>query len=1284
VRRLMIAAAILLCFYLSSPTFAQTTNATVGGTVSDATGALIPGVEITATNTQTGIINTTLTNESGAYQFASLQSGSYKFSANLAGFQPHVSDIVLGVSQQVRLNFTLPVAAVGTEIDVTETADSVLATTSASVGSALSETQVSYLPLATRNVLDLIQTTAGSNQRDGFNGAFAGNRTSAANVTLNGVVVTDGRNDAGASSVTNVTPDLVEEVRIIVSPADAEMGRGSGQVQLVTRSGTNQFRGSAFWTNGNSAFNANTWRNNLEGREKNYQNRNQYGFRLGGPIVKNKTFFFFLFEGNRVATREYVTGPVLTAEARQGIFRYYPGVQNGNAISSNPTVDVNGNPVTPIGATGPLTQFSVFGPGRDTFRPGFDPSGYMQALIAKMPLPNDFTTGDGLNTAGIRFVRRMYGYDQASYLGGGSPDVNRDQFNIRLDHNFNQNHKLSFSASLQKDTTSTNPTGVSIWPDGFNGWVIKKPHVYSLSLVSTLSPTMVNEFRFGNRDSSNEAYTAVDKKNPKGFFKLPENNSMPYIPRPVLFPNNLIGTGSSRGNTAPLWSYADTLSTTKGLHAFKFGGEVRFISNPGFVVDDPPQAFFGAGSVAVTGIDGTIPGLIGANQTTARNLLIDLAGSIGNVRETFNISSPSDKAFKNYLEMPESWRYWHSNEFSAFFKDDWKVRPSLTLNLGVRYDWYGVPYDDHGFMAAPVGGSKGLFGISGTSYADMYQPGRLNGSLTVVEFVGKDSPNPDRKIYKDDWNNFGPAVGVSWSPSFLGKDKTVFRAGYGISYQHAAELRLFNADVGRIPGVSNRVMYTPATYQSLANLSLPVPNSITEPLKVIPLTERTQTLNAWDSNTVSPYVQNFNFEIQRELATNLTVEARYIGSKGTKLFGGIPLNNVNIFESGILEAFNNTRAGGNAPLFDKMLNGLNLGLGPINGTTVTGSASLRNNTLSRAFLANGDVGQFADFLNRSTTVTGQGGGLIRNGGFPENLIVVNPQFAIVSMYSNPGNSTYHSMQLQLTKRGRTFNTQASYTWSRALGEQDLDERTTYLDPRNRSLNKTLLGFNRTHDFRANGSYQLPFGPNQRFLSSAPGWVSRLVENWRFSTIFGLSSGVPLSIIASTSSVTEATVAVGSSQVAFNRPDIVGDFPKSSGKVTKVPGGAMYFAGLRQVVDPEGATVTPLQGLNSNFSNLAIADSSGRLLLVNPAPGKVGTLGSKWIEGPGSLRFDINLDKRITVAEKKELEFRVDILNALNHPNFDNPVSLDINDINFGRIQSATGNRLIVIGARVNF
>jgi hypothetical protein len=1278
-RRVNIVAALLLCLSLSPLTFAQTTNATVGGTVSDATGALIPGVEITTTNTQTGIVNKTLTNESGAYQFASLQSGSYRFTAELAGFQTRVSETALGVSQQVRLNFTLQVGSLATEVDVTETADSVLATTSSSVGSVLSESQVSFLPMATRNVLDLIQTTAGTNTRDGFSGAFAGNRTSAANVTLNGVVVTDGRNDAGASSVTNVTPDLVEEVRVIVSPADAEMGRGSGQVQLVTRSGTNQYRGSVFWTNANSALNANTWRNNLERREKDYKNRNQFGGRIGGPIIKNKTFFFFLFEGNRVATREYVTGPVLTAQARQGIFRYFPGVQGGNAISSNPTVDVNGNPVTPRGATGPLTSFSVF--GRDPFRPGIDPTGYMQALIAKMPLPNDFTTGDGLNTAGIRFVRRMHGYDTASYLGGGSPDVNRNQFNVRVDHNFNASHKLSFTASLQEDTTSTNPTGVSIWPDGFNGWVIKKPHVYSASLVSILSATMVNEFRFGNRDSSNDAFTAWDPANPKGFFKLPSSNGMSFIPRPVLFPSNLIGTGSSRGNTAPLWSYADTLSVTKGLHAFKFGGEFRNIANPGFVTDDPPAVNFGAGSVAVTGIDATaFPGLFGNDQTTARNLLIDLAGSVASIRETFNIKDPTDTKFLTSLEMAQSWRYWHTNEFSGFFKDDWKIRPNLTLNLGARYEWYGVVYDEHGLMAAPVGGTKGLFGISGTSFDDLYQPGRTNGSLTVMEFVGKNSPNPDKKIYKDDWNNWAPFVGLSWSPT----DKTVIRAGYGLSYQHAAELRLFNSDVGRAPGVSNAVSYSPAAYQNLASVSLPVPQTILRPLLPIPVTERTQTLNAFDSNLVSPYIQNFNLEIQHELATNLTVEARYIGSKGTKLFGGIPLNDVNIYENGILDAFNITRAGGNSPLLDQMLRGLNLGSGAVNGTSVTGSASLRNNTSTRAFLANGDVGQFADFLNRSTTVTGQGGGLVRNGGFPENLIVPNPQFNQVSMYSNSGNSSYHSMQLQVTKRGRGIVGQGSYTWAKGLGEQDLDGRTSYLDPRNRSLNKTRLGFSRTHEIRGNASYGLPFGPGQRWIANAPGFFSRLVENWRVSGIFGLSSGAPLNIIATSSTITQFT---------DQRPVIVGAFPKSSGKVTFDSRGAYYFPDLKQVQDTVGLAPvcsSPSSGSNcsttlpSQYSNLAIADSSGRLLLVNPAPGKLGTLGNGWIEGPGSIRFDVNLDKRISIDENKSLEFRVDIIDVLNHPNYDNPVSLDINNINFGRIQSATGNRSIVIGARVNF
>src|SRR5215510_7857934 len=348
-----IAQAFLLGSLVLANAFGQTTNATLGGTVTDASGALIPGVTITATNTQTGIVNTAVTNEAGAYQFASLQNGRYNVRAELPGFQSQARNgFDLGVSQQVRLNFVLQVGNVAQSVDVNVAADTLIATTSSSVGAVLPEYKVRDLPLATRNVIDLVGTTAGASSS-----SFAGGRMSAINVTRDGVTTTDGRYSAqmGVSTTTYVSPDLVEEVRVIVAPADAELGRGSGQVQMATRAGTNQLRGSVFWTNRNSKFDANSWLNNFNGARKDYRNGNQFGGRVGGPVVKNKTFFFFLFEGQRFVTKKQFTGPVLTAEARQGLFRFYPGIQNGNAISNSPTVDRAGNPVKPAGATAGLT-----------------------------------------------------------------------------------------------------------------------------------------------------------------------------------------------------------------------------------------------------------------------------------------------------------------------------------------------------------------------------------------------------------------------------------------------------------------------------------------------------------------------------------------------------------------------------------------------------------------------------------------------------------------------------------------------------------------------------------------------------------------------------------------------------------------------------------------------------------------------------------------------------------------------------------------------------------------
>src|SRR5437870_2509691 len=280
--------AIFVSLAICANVFAQTSNATLGGTISDSTSALIPGVTITATNTQTGIVSTVVSNETGAYQFASLQTGIYKVTAELSGFQTQTyNDVTLGVAQQVRLNFLLQVGAQAQTVDVSVAADTLIATTSSSVGAVLPEYKLRDLPLATRNALDLVATTAGTQQ-----GSFAGSRSVAVNTVRDGVPASDGRYDVGVSASTYVSPDLVEEVRVIVAPADAEMGRGSGQVQMSTRSGTNQLRGSAFWVNRNSALSANSWGNNFNHVGKDYRNGNQFGARIGGPVIKNKTFFF--------------------------------------------------------------------------------------------------------------------------------------------------------------------------------------------------------------------------------------------------------------------------------------------------------------------------------------------------------------------------------------------------------------------------------------------------------------------------------------------------------------------------------------------------------------------------------------------------------------------------------------------------------------------------------------------------------------------------------------------------------------------------------------------------------------------------------------------------------------------------------------------------------------------------------------------------------------------------------------------------------------------------------
>jgi hypothetical protein len=313
---------MVLCLYAAPEAMAQQT-ATVIGTVSDATGALIPSAEVTATNTNTGIATTRISNETGSYTLPSLQPGRYEIKVSLPGFSDATIQINLSPNQTYRQNFQLQVGTVATAVEVISDADALLATTGASIGDALPENEVVALPLPTRDVFDLLNTTAGLvRTADGDATNFVGTRNSAVATTRDGIPVSDGRyrNWNGAFSATYSSPDLVEEVQISVGTVDAAAGRGSSQVRLQTRSGTNEYHGALFWTTNNSVLNANNWFDNLLGNDKDWTNRNQYGGRLGGPIVRNKAFFFVLIDNQEYRTRENVTASVLTAQARQGIF----------------------------------------------------------------------------------------------------------------------------------------------------------------------------------------------------------------------------------------------------------------------------------------------------------------------------------------------------------------------------------------------------------------------------------------------------------------------------------------------------------------------------------------------------------------------------------------------------------------------------------------------------------------------------------------------------------------------------------------------------------------------------------------------------------------------------------------------------------------------------------------------------------------------------------------------------------------------------------------------------
>jgi hypothetical protein len=1386
-KSLLAIAAGLVSLAICSDALAQAGNASVGGFVQDSTNAYIPGVTVTATNRQTGVVTSVISNESGTYNIPSLLPGTYRLSAELPGFKTQVyNDVQLGGNTAARYNFVLEVGALTDSVEVTAETTALIAESSPTVGQVLTEDKIRDLPLVSNNVLDLMKTMPGV--RGGiFSSAttFAGISASAVNTTRDGLSVQEGRYAFGVGSTTLVNPDMVGEFRVILAPVDAETGRGNGQVQIITRSGTNQFRGAAVWNVTNSALDANTWSNNKQivrgvwtPARQNWQNEHEYTVSLGGPIKRNQTFFFFLWDQQFERARTQMRPIVLTDCARNGIFRYWEGYQNGNintvvsglatANPVRPSVDSSGNPLRPetnangTPYTGQLRYFSVFGPLSNTparpdcsdatvqqgapwdaNRPGMDPVGMTQRYLGFMPRANIFDGGDGLNTAIHQWQFAAHGDGNLSTASGTSFFADHRQANLKIDHILNSRHKIAVNGSYQVVPNDYIPvSGPTVqWPDGYLSRTLRKPRVLTVNFTSTLTPTLLNEARYGYRANWHYVWApweVPDEKAREVPLSLLRNGSngipIAYTPATVgglTTVSFTCNTGcAQQGNYTPLYQYADTLSWTKGRHAFKGGVDIRFAFTKGYETPTAPipKAFGGAGQNPNQRFSNNtaMPGFVSNNQTLANSLLYFLSGSLDRAQMYYHIYDSKDPQWNSFLDHARKLTWAHQNDWSVFFKDDWKVHPSFTLNLGMRYEFYGVPYEHRGLTPTPVGGGIAMFGVSGRSFERFLRPDNpIDPNLLMqIELVGPHSPNPDHSLYKDDWNNFGPAIGFSWQLPWLGQGKTNIRGGYQVSYTRPSNPANLVNFVLLNPGFSNLAQTTgplDGTYFDLRNLSPEVPiRPATQPLQPIPLTKPNQPIYAFDENFKSPYIQNFTLSVTRDIARNVNLDVRYIGTRGLKLDGTLNLNTSNIYYNPrLLSALERTRLGEDDPLLDQMFLGLNLNpnvrgcdpsnptalCAPVNGTTQTGSQHLRISSTFRSALANGDFEALSETLNTYTgTGTGASGtvnfgvagergtvlkranmgfnvpggnsgsnipaGIVVPAGlFPANWITANPQVSAANYYTNTGKSNYHSLQMQSTIRAtHGLTVQGTYVWSRALALS----ASTYTNPADRNLDYNLATNHVTHDFRANGTFDLPFGPNRLLLRNSSGWVARTVEGWQMSFIINANAGGP------------ASVGAGNMLYGNGVADIVGEFPVKPFSDLKWNGNFGSYFGDRfgQSADPQCGQIAV--DLRPYCTLQAVTDAkSGQIVLQNPQPGRAGTLGQKTMELPAQWAFDAAMSKSVRISESKSLQFRMDATNVFNHPLLGNP-TLDINSTTpFGNIDTK-GNQRRQFKAQMRF
>ena len=1268
--RILVVAPIVLFFMMLAafPRHASAqggVTATLSGTVLDSSGAVVPGVAITAKNKSTAASSMAVSGADGLFTIPALEPGDYKVTVAMTGFSTAVlEDIRLNAGVPTNIKPVLTPGGVS-ETVVVEAASEVLNTTQTAVSTTFNQQQINNLPLPGRSAFDLVTLMPGVTSSNGSTrGAIVnGLPTVTVNITLDGMNIQDNYAKTWDGMFTRVNPrlDAVDEVTISTAAQGADTaGQGGVQMKFVTRSGTNVYHGSVYYYLQRDWMNSNTWFNLYRNVDSNgvptskpTVSNYQPGGRLGGPISipklfngRDKLFFFVNYEWVNSPGTNTSTRTIMSPLSEQGIFQYSGGA--------------NVNLMALAAKNGQVAKI--------------DP------IIARLLGDVRKSTASGVVNNTTDPLTQSFTWQQPTHSKTTYPTV-------RIDYNVTSKHRLTGSLTenhLLSDPDITNSVQ-TIFP-GFPVHGLQDSTRYSGqgSWHWTVSNRIVNEFRFGKTGGATQFSPDLATNMFSGTGFGGENgyaiawSGFKSISNP--YPS--AANSSREGKTLV---FEDNLSWVKGRHLLTMGisytkAQVWLYNQTKVPVltmgmtssGDPADAMFTAAN---------FPGASSTDLTNARNLYGVLTGRVSAITRNARIQSDG----KTYQILGASNQYGTLPQWGSFIADTWHLKSNLTINAGLRYDVQRPFYaQNDSYSTATI---ADIFGVTGVGsdfqpgavaahLGNLFKPGTLQGQPTTFKQLQQGV-----NAYNVDWGGFAPSLGAAWTVGaergilhrlLGGKGNSVVRGGASLSYLRGG-MSDFTGVFGGNPGIqidasrnqTNGNLGTLPVLLSSSDLGPPAANlTRTYPMAV---PSASSSVYAFDPNIKTPSAFSYSFSWQRKLATDMSVEARFIHTNSFNQWtaGGqlayLDYNEINILDNGFLNEFKlaqsnlqaNIAAGKGTtfaytgapgtqplPIFLAYLNGSKL---PGDATKYTGSGWTNTTLVQSMYPFNPNP--YAAANNIWGTSTYRTNGLA--AGYPANFWVANPDVNHAYVVSNAPKTSYNGMQLTFNRRlSRGLLFEANYTYGKGSEGQFYSFHKPYVTIEQNYSNSGLgnEAGNVRHVFVANWMYQLPFGRGRRFASGAGRMLDRVVGGWSYQGVARLQSG---------------------RLVDFGNVRLIGmtaDDVRNAFQLRKVTDPQNPYRTLVYML-PQDIIDNTVKAFSVNATGYSSGAPSGRYFAPANSPACIESVNgygdcgirSLIVTGPKVVRIDMNLIKQIRVTERIVLEGQAQMFNVFNNTNF-NPVS----------------------------